>query len=149
MKLSDAIEKARRDPGKIGRYLGVQLRMLPFRLRIASLLPRSLSLAHAPDRYTARLKDYLARQTPMFDRADRAIWTRGNAANYSDITRYYFLTLACDQLLKEGVKGDVAELGVYKGNSAAILAKFARETNRKSTRLNSSHTDISRMPSSA
>jgi O-methyltransferase len=130
MKLSDAIEKARRDPSKIGRFLGVQLRMLPYRLRLASLLPRSISLAHAPDRYTARIDDYLERQAPIFEKQDRGLWTRGNAKNYSDITRYYFLTLACDQLLKEGIDGDIAELGVYKGNSACILAKLARATNK-------------------
>jgi hypothetical protein len=48
--------------------------------------------------------------------------------NGGDITRYYFLTLAADQIIKEGIIGNTAELGVYKGNTASILVKLARLT---------------------
>jgi predicted O-methyltransferase YrrM len=34
-------------------------------------------------------------------------------------------------VLQENVKGDIAELGVYRGNSAAILAKLANQYGRK------------------
>jgi hypothetical protein len=43
-----------------------------------------------------------------------------------DISRFYFLCVAFDQIMKEGVRGDVAELGVYKGNTATMLATMAR-----------------------
>jgi hypothetical protein len=45
-------------------------------------------------------------------------------------TRFYFLTLACDQVAKEGIPGAFAELGVYKGNTAFILAQTARQLGR-------------------
>lgn len=47
-----------------------------------------------------------------------------------DISRFYFFCVAFDQLMKEGVRGDVAELGTYmgtyKGNTATVLAAMAR-----------------------
>src|ERR1041385_26086 len=39
--------------------------------------------------------------------------------NDGDISRFYFFCLAFDQLIKEGVRGDFAELGVF----AAILLR--------------------------
>jgi Macrocin-O-methyltransferase (TylF) len=46
--------------------------------------------------------------------------------NDGDISRFYFFCLAFDQLMKEGVRGDFAELGVYRGNTAAVIATMAR-----------------------
>ena len=52
---------------------------------------------------------------------------KGNKENNcGDLARYYFLNLVSNQILKEGLKGDVAELGVYKGNTAFLLALVAR-----------------------
>ena len=48
--------------------------------------------------------------------------------NSGDLPRYYFLKLVCDQILTEGITGDYAGLGVYKGNTAALLADLARRT---------------------
>ncbi len=36
------------------------------------------------------------------------------ASNSGDLPRYFFLNLVCDQILKEGLSGDVAELSVYQ-----------------------------------
>jgi hypothetical protein len=46
--------------------------------------------------------------------------------NEGDISRFYFFCLAFDQMMKEGVKGDIAELGVYRGNTATLIAAMAR-----------------------
>jgi Macrocin-O-methyltransferase (TylF) len=43
-----------------------------------------------------------------------------------DISRFYFFCIAFDQMMKEGVRGDIAELGTYKGNTATMLATMAR-----------------------
>ena len=43
----------------------------------------------------------------------------------------------------------VIKYGGHAMKDEALKAAFARNIDRKSTRLNSSHTDISRMPSSA
>jgi hypothetical protein len=47
-----------------------------------------------------------------------------------DMSRFYFFCLALDVIAKEGLQGDIAELGVYKGGTAAVLAKFARTLGR-------------------
>lgn len=59
-------------------------------------------------------------------------WLEGNRINNGgDLGRFYSLILNVKQLLEEGVAGDFAELGVYRGNSAAILAHFAGITGRR------------------
>jgi hypothetical protein len=47
--------------------------------------------------------------------------------NGGDMPRYYFFLLVGEQIAKEGIRGDVAELGVYKGNTAVLLAQMARQ----------------------
>jgi hypothetical protein len=62
---------------------------------------------------------------------DNHDFLHGNAVNNGgDLSRWYFLHLVCDQILDEGLKGDVAELGVYRGNTAALLASLARRLGR-------------------
>jgi Macrocin-O-methyltransferase (TylF) len=59
-------------------------------------------------------------------------WIRGNRTNNNgDAARFISLVLNIRQLLEEGVDGDFAELGVWKGNSAALLAYFASGSNRR------------------
>jgi hypothetical protein len=59
-------------------------------------------------------------------------WIRGNKTNNNgDATRFMALMLNVSQLQKENIEGDFAELGVWKGNSAAILAHFASQSARR------------------
>ncbi len=53
-------------------------------------------------------------------------FTAGNPNNRGDLNRFYALALIYDQIVRERLYGDVAELGVYKGNTAVILADLAR-----------------------
>ncbi len=53
------------------------------------------------------------------------------AEPFGDIARFMFFCLAFDQIHKEGVEGDFAELGVYQGSTAAVLARQARRLNRR------------------
>ena len=46
--------------------------------------------------------------------------------NIGDMAMFYAFCLIQDQLVKEGLPGDIAELGVYKGHTAALLATTAR-----------------------
>lgn len=127
MSFSEKIKKAVDHPDKLVRYAKIVARSIPYRLRLNKLLPRSLHLAHAPDRYVSRLDTYKERAAyQMFVSGNTSGWTAHNAPNSADMTRYYFLNLACDQLIKDDIKGDIAELGVYKGNSAYLLARLAR-----------------------
>jgi glycosyltransferase involved in cell wall biosynthesis len=58
-------------------------------------------------------------------------WIRNNVFNNAgDLPRLYAVSLNVKQVLTEGVLGDFAELGVYRGNSAAVLAHYARQHNR-------------------
>jgi len=59
-------------------------------------------------------------------------WIRGNKTNNNgDATRFMALLLNVRQLQTEKIEGDFAELGVWKGNSAAILAYFASQSGRR------------------
>jgi hypothetical protein len=80
--------------------------------------------ADPPQRYRVNYDRYL-RRGGRVDLGDdiRAFVSGGNVG---DISRFYFFSLAFDQLQKENVVGDVAELGVYRGNTASLLAKMAR-----------------------
>jgi SAM-dependent methyltransferase len=86
-------------------------------------------IQYLPDRYTANYKLYKA-QTDFFDYNDVKKWTAGfYDNNVGDLSRFFALNLCIDQLLEEDITGGVAELGVFKGNSAFLLAKFARRIN--------------------
>jgi hypothetical protein len=59
-------------------------------------------------------------------------WIRGNRLNNNgDAARFVGFLLNLRQLESEGIEGDFAELGVWKGNSAAVLASFSTLSNRK------------------
>ena len=47
-----------------------------------------------------------------------------------DLTRIWSLIINCKQILQEEIKGDFAEVGVYKGNSAVVLAEIANFAGR-------------------
>jgi hypothetical protein len=51
--------------------------------------------------------------------------------NCGDLPRLYLLLLNISRVLKDGVPGDIAEVGVYKGNTARILAHAARASGRR------------------
>jgi len=51
-------------------------------------------------------------------------------ANHHDIARFFFFCLIFDQLIKEGVEGELVELGAYRGHTASLLAKMARKLDR-------------------
>ncbi len=85
---------------------------------------KSVFLAYYPDglrSFPATTLDNLYRR-----------WIRGNRTNNNgDAPRFMALLLNLRQLELEGIAGDFAELGVWKGNSAAILADFAAQSDRR------------------
>lgn len=59
-------------------------------------------------------------------------WIRGNRINNNgDASRFMALMLNLRQLQADGIEGDFAELGVWKGNSAALLADAAAKSGKK------------------
>jgi hypothetical protein len=102
----------------------------PFRFGTTSLWPGTY-IAYAPDRYSLNHETYL-RRGGEFDSRYIESFLRGSELNNSgDLPRYFSLALICDQITKERLTGDLAELGVYKGNTSVLLATLAR--NRGST----------------
>jgi hypothetical protein len=80
--------------------------------------------------YLSYYPDGLPRITALRDLYRK--WIRGNRTNNNgDAARFISLVLNVRQVLEEGIEGDFAELGVWKGNSAAILAHFAAGSNRR------------------
>jgi hypothetical protein len=102
-----------------------RLRPWPFSIGLTSLWPGTI-LAYAPDRYSENLPKY-QREPGLRPSIDPRSFYAGNRTNNcGDSVRLNFLSLTCDQLIKEGVRGSIAELGVYKGNTAFLLAQLAR-----------------------
>lgn len=82
-------------------------------------------IQYIPDRYSNNLENY-QKINNFLDHKDILKWTEENFTNNSgDLTRFYFLNLCIDCLLQDEIIGNVAELGVYKGNSAYLLAKYS------------------------
>ncbi|HXW31146.1 MAG TPA: TylF/MycF/NovP-related O-methyltransferase [Xanthobacteraceae bacterium] len=52
-------------------------------------------------------------------------------ANCGDLPRLYLLLLNVARVIRENIPGDLAELGVYQGNTARILAEAARSSGRR------------------
>ena len=99
------------------------MRDLPYKLSLATAWPGSY-LSKLPDRYYGHYPKYVAGGGQMRF-GDLSKFTRKNRLNTADLSRFYFFNLILDQVLKEQLAGDLAELGVYKGNTAFLLTKLA------------------------
>src|ERR1700761_8436871 len=82
--------------------------------------------------YTAFLPEslYFRGQGDMFHALARKFCAR-NPGNGADLPRLIAFMLNIEQVLKDGVAGDFAELGVWRGNTAAVLAHYAANSGRK------------------
>lgn len=120
----------RKSPGAMLKSIrwnvGNSWRELKNRLRfgLASWHPRGTTpiyLAYYPDSLRT-----LPELRPLYRR-----WIRGNKINNNgDAARFMALILNLRLLQADNIPGDFAELGVWKGNSAAILADFAAKSGR-------------------
>ena len=81
-----------------------------------------------PQRYGSHYAQYQA-LGGLADVAEDALAFAG-AKPLGDIERIMALSLVFDQIHKEGLSGDFAELGVYTGSTATLLARYARRLGR-------------------
>ncbi len=81
--------------------------------------------AAPPQRYRDNYARYLALGGRLHLEDDLRAFLAGGKNN-GDMARFYTFSLAFDQIVKEGLTGNFAELGVYKGNTASLLAAYAR-----------------------
>lgn len=109
------------NPFRLSRYFSqwfnVRLRYLA--MRLINRQCRSMYLAFRPDfdRYFGEVPD---------SKGLHRSWTEGvELNNEGDLTRLYSLFLNLKACLRRCPAGAMAELGVYKGNSAKILHKLA------------------------
>lgn len=84
----------------------------------------ALHLGYHPDAH------YVFRNFPEFKKLRRK-FTRSNPHHRGDLARLWAIMLNCKQVINEGIPGDFAELGVWRGNSAAVLAHYAAGAERE------------------
>jgi hypothetical protein len=109
---------------RLVREWSLLVRDYPLRQRLVLSWPGAY-LAKRPARYAENLSKYSGRGGAM-RHEELAKFADSNGANYGDLPRFYLFNLLIDQLQKEGIDGDMAELGVYRGNTAFFIAKAAR-----------------------
>ena len=68
---------------------------------------------------------------PHFSDLYRHFVHESSTHNCGDLGRLYMLLLNVARVLKENIPGDIAEIGVYKGNTARILAEAVRAGGRR------------------
>ena len=107
------------------------------------LLPGEILATHrwaAPDAIRRGVPFYLALRPeseieygvlPELPALSEAWVHRNRVSNAGDLPRLYSLMMNIRAVLDAGVPGDLAELGVYRGNSAAVLAHYARAAGRE------------------
>jgi hypothetical protein len=68
---------------------------------------------------------------PDFSDFYRTFTHESKTHNSGDLSRLYLLLLNVARVLRDSVPGDFAEIGVYRGNTASILAQAARAGDRR------------------
>jgi hypothetical protein len=108
-------------------------RRLLEKLRLLNGLPFKLGRARLADLYLSYLPDsYVHASAHLeFDSLLGKFTRRNRRINGGDIPRLWSLILNLKQVIAERVEGDFAELGVWRGNSAAVLAHFAAQSGRE------------------
>jgi hypothetical protein len=81
-----------------------------------------------PQRFSTQYARYRDRGGPLDIVADATAYAEQGVL--PDRERFVFLSLAFDQIHKERLAGDIVELGVYKGQTATVLASNARRLGR-------------------
>ena len=97
--------------------------MLPFILGKATFLKTYLT--YHPDAYI-----HLNAHTE-FKQLLKSFKSKNQINNIGDITRLWSFMLNIKQVIAEKIPGDYAELGVWRGNTASILAHYAFLNNQK------------------
>lgn len=80
--------------------------------------------AYQPDSHTA------FQAHPEFRALQKRFSAHNRRNNGGDTARLWSFILNCKQVLAENIEGDFAELGVWRGNTASVLAHYAKEYNR-------------------
>jgi O-methyltransferase len=117
-----------------GRLADFQAALRPYPGHVSGMtewfLPPGAHLAEAPQRYGRNYEQYVERGGKM--RPDDIVGYVTHNPHYAfDRARFYFFCLALDLVAADRLAGDLAELGVDKGNSASVLARGAQRLGKK------------------
>ena len=84
-------------------------------------------------KFTAYLPDsvFIFEAHPEFKVLFKKFTFKNKINNGGDTARLLSIILNIKQVMAEGIKGEFAELGVWRGNTAAILAHYANKHQRK------------------
>jgi len=99
--------------------------------RLEWFFPSGPYLAASPQRYTDKYALYKERAGMMRPEEDIAGFVKMNPSQVYDRSRFYFFCLVLDLINSQKIAGDMAELGVDKGNSASVLAAAAKRMGKK------------------
>jgi Macrocin-O-methyltransferase (TylF) len=83
-----------------------------------------------PQRYMDNYQLYRRRGGLVRPEVDVLGFIKGQDGNRGDMARFYFFCLVFDQIVKWSLSGDVAEIGVWKGNTATLIVNIARQLGR-------------------
>jgi hypothetical protein len=119
--------------------VGAAAKISPLRLRLRKVVDAVVGGHIARLLNRSSLSPYFVEHKPEYHWFSKSIpgfpslykyWILNNPKNIADTTRFYLLYQNVSRVLDQGLPGDIVELGVYKGNSAAILAYLARKHGR-------------------
>ncbi len=68
---------------------------------------------------------------PEFNKLFKGFTRHNKVNNSGDIQRLWSFILNISQIIDENIEGDFAELGVWRGNTASVLAHIAAKNNRQ------------------
>src|ERR1700722_3982312 len=108
-------------------------RLLLDKVKLASAVPFYFGKANFSNVFLAYHPDSHAHfnNHPEFDCLFRKFTAHNNLNNAGDVARLWSFILNIKQVLAEKVVGDFAELGVWRGNTASVLAYFASRNERR------------------
>jgi Macrocin-O-methyltransferase (TylF) len=93
--------------------------------RFQKISPKKLYLQYHPDSYS------LIKKYPEFNLLFERFIQQNKKNNLGDINRLWSFIININQILEEKIEGDFAEVGVWRGNTAAVLAYYAVIGKRK------------------
>jgi hypothetical protein len=115
----------KKTPAQVSSNRSFIQQQLGFRFKLGLNKGIATFRGYLPDSY------FVFSAHPEFDSLLKKFTANNKLNNGGDIVRLWAFILNCKQILAENVEGDFAELGVWRGNTAAVLAHFAAGTNRK------------------
>jgi hypothetical protein len=116
-RLSALLKQPREKRHLAIRSIRQKLLAQPFRIAMTGF--KGAFVSYSPD------SQYLFRAHPEYDELLARFTAHNKWNNGGDAARLWSLILNIKQVVAEGVIGDFAEVGVWRGNTAAVLATLA------------------------